>query len=45
MGQMLQDVKLAVMNQAPIHFYGRAGGMIFEVKEIVDQVMLHLGGQ
>jgi len=45
MGQMLQDVKLAVMNQAPVQFYGRAGGMIFEAQEIVDQVIHHLGGQ
>ena len=35
MGQMVQDVKLAVAGQYPVHFYGRTGGVIFEPAEIV----------
>lgn len=36
MGQMVEDVKLAVNGKYPVHFYGRCGGMIFEPSEIVD---------
>ncbi|CEH35949.1 3-methyl-2-oxobutanoate dehydrogenase subunit VorB [Romboutsia lituseburensis] len=28
MGQMVEDVRLAVEGRVPVHFYGRAGGMI-----------------
>jgi len=45
MGQMIQDVKLAVLGQVPVHFYGRAGGIIFEPSEIVNAVKSHLGGE
>ncbi len=45
MGQMVVDVKLAVNGLAPVHFYGRAGGMIFEPKEIIDAVRKHMGGE
>jgi pyruvate/2-oxoacid:ferredoxin oxidoreductase alpha subunit len=27
-GQMVEDVKLAVNGKAPVHFYGRCGGMV-----------------
>jgi pyruvate/2-oxoacid:ferredoxin oxidoreductase alpha subunit len=27
-GQMVEDVKLAVEGRAPVHFYGRSGGMV-----------------
>jgi len=36
MGQMLDDVKIAVAGKYPVHFYGRAGGVIFEPNEIAD---------
>lgn len=45
MGQMVYDVKLAVMNACPVHFYGRAGGMIFEPSEIEQEVLKHLKGE
>lgn len=45
MGQMLQDVKLAILGSVPVHFYGRAGGIIFEPSEIVAAVKSHLGGE
>jgi 2-oxoglutarate ferredoxin oxidoreductase subunit alpha len=38
MGQMIQDVKLAVEGRYPVHFYGRAGGSIFEPSEITAKV-------
>ncbi len=36
MGQMVQDVRLAVKEKVPVHHYGRVGGMIFETEELVD---------
>jgi 2-oxoglutarate ferredoxin oxidoreductase subunit alpha len=36
-GQMLEDVKLAVQNKAPVHFYNRMGGVVPNTEEIVEQ--------
>ena len=38
-GQMLDDVRLAVDGKAPVAFYGRTGGMVPTVKEMVEQMM------
>lgn len=38
MGQMVQDVRLAVNGRLPVEFYGRAGGMVFEPEEIASRV-------
>jgi len=38
MGQMIDDVRLAVNGRYPVHFYGRCGGVIFEPSEIVNKV-------
>jgi len=38
MGQMLEDVRLAVNGLAPVEFYGRTGGTIPSVKEIMDHL-------
>jgi 2-oxoglutarate ferredoxin oxidoreductase subunit alpha len=38
MGQMLEDVKLAVNGKRPVHFYGRTGGMVPEEEEILTQI-------
>lgn len=35
MGQMLDDVRLAVAERKPVMFYGRTGGMIPSVSEVV----------
>lgn len=38
LGQMIQDVKIAVNGKYPIHFYGRAGGIVPEPIEIVNEI-------
>jgi 2-oxoglutarate/2-oxoacid ferredoxin oxidoreductase subunit alpha len=37
-GQMVDDVRLAVNGERPVHFYGRTGGMVPTVSEIVAQI-------
>lgn len=50
MGQMVEDVRLAVEGKIPVHFYGRAGGMIpnpesiaINAKQIIENE-LAIGG-
>lgn len=38
MGQMVDDVRLAVDGRKPVAFYGRTGGIVPTVREIVEQV-------
>ena len=38
MGQMIEDVKLAVHEHVPVEFYGRVGGMVPTPGEIADKV-------
>jgi len=38
LGQMVEDVKLAVGDKAEVHFYGRCGGVIPTPEEILDKV-------
>jgi 2-oxoglutarate ferredoxin oxidoreductase subunit alpha len=44
MGQMVEDVKLAVNGKKPVHFYGRSGGMIPTPEGILGKVNEILGG-
>jgi pyruvate/2-oxoacid:ferredoxin oxidoreductase alpha subunit len=45
-GQMVEDVQLAVNGKAPVHFYGRCGGMVPGGKELVaEYVKILEGGQ
>jgi 2-oxoglutarate ferredoxin oxidoreductase subunit alpha len=37
-GQMVEDVKMAVAGKAPVVFYGRAGGAVPSVEEVVNQI-------
>ena len=37
-GQMVEDVKLAVAGKAPVVFYGRTGGGVPTVDEILDKI-------
>ncbi|ADQ07355.1 pyruvate flavodoxin/ferredoxin oxidoreductase domain protein [Caldicellulosiruptor hydrothermalis 108] len=36
LGQMLEDVKLSVEGKKTVHFYGRTGGMVPTIQEIMD---------
>lgn len=38
MGQMLEDVKLAVNGKAPVSFYGRPGGAVLLVEDILSAI-------
>ncbi|MEA1939819.1 MAG: 3-methyl-2-oxobutanoate dehydrogenase subunit VorB [Candidatus Caldatribacteriota bacterium] len=42
MGQMVEDVKLAVNGKAEVKFYGRAGGVIPSPEEILNEVKKYL---
>lgn len=44
MGQMVDDVKLAVNGERPVEFYGRTGGVIPTPREIHRKVMELAGG-
>jgi len=36
-GQMVDDVRLTVEGKKPVHFYGRMGGIVPKVSELVEQ--------
>jgi 2-oxoglutarate ferredoxin oxidoreductase subunit alpha len=38
LGQMIDDVKIAVNGACPVHFYGRTGGIIPGVSEILAEI-------
>ncbi|MBE5778143.1 MAG: 3-methyl-2-oxobutanoate dehydrogenase subunit VorB [Clostridiales bacterium] len=38
MGQMIDDVRLAINGERPVDFYGRTGGMVPTVNEIVEKI-------
>ena len=44
MGQMVEDVKLAVNGMAPVYFFGRTGGIIPTPQEIADEIRKIAGG-
>ena len=44
MGQMVEDVRLAVNGKKPVYFYGRSGGMFPTPKAIVEEAKKVLGG-
>lgn len=44
LGQMIDDVKLACECKLPVHFYGRAGGMVPSPAEIADKAKEIMGG-
>jgi len=43
-GQMVEDVRLAVKDRKPVHFYGRMGGAVPTPQEIIDEVTRLLKG-
>lgn len=44
MGQMVEDVKLAVNGQRPVHFTGRTGGMLPVASDVLKEVKRLLSG-
>ena len=42
MGQMLQDIQLALEGRKEIDFYGKAGGVVPSIEEVVEQVKASL---
>jgi 2-oxoglutarate ferredoxin oxidoreductase subunit alpha len=38
LGQMVEDVRLAVNGRAPVSFYGRPGGALVAVEDIAQQI-------
>ena len=38
MGQMIDDVKLAINCSKPVHFFGRTGGVIPTPAEILEEI-------
>lgn len=45
MGQMVEDVKLAVNGRVPVYHYGRLGGMVPPARDILEEVKkLYSGG-
>ncbi len=44
-GQMVEDVRLCVEGHAPVHFYGRTGGMVPSQEEILKKIVEMAGGE
>lgn len=44
MGQMVDDVKLAVDCKVPVHFFGRTGGIVPTPAEVLTQIQSIAGG-
>jgi hypothetical protein len=38
-GQMVEDVRLTLGGNVPVEFYGRVGGNVPSVEELVDKVL------
>ena len=36
MGQMVEDVRLAVNGKVPVEYYGRLGGMVHSPNEVLE---------
>ncbi len=44
MGQMVEDVRLAVNGRKPVHFYGRVGGMLPVARDVYNEVKKIMAG-
>lgn len=44
MGQMIDDIKIAIAGKLPVDFYGRSGGMIPTPEAICDKIKVMIGG-
>jgi 2-oxoglutarate ferredoxin oxidoreductase subunit alpha len=39
MGQMVEDVQLAVQGTVPVHFYGKAGGLVPSPEDVREAIL------
>ena len=44
MGQMVDDVRLAVNGEKPVFFFGRTGGIIPSPAEVLGEIQKIMGG-
>ena len=44
MGQMVDDVRLAIEHKKPVHFFGRTGGVVPTPNEVLEQIKIINGG-
>lgn len=44
-GQMIEDVRLAVGKDKPVHFYGRMGGVMPSPKEVYEKIIAIVNGK
>lgn len=44
-GQMIEDVKLSVLGAAPVHFYGRTGGIMPSPKAVYQNIVQVMDGK
>ncbi|MCL2023204.1 MAG: 3-methyl-2-oxobutanoate dehydrogenase subunit VorB [Oscillospiraceae bacterium] len=44
MGQMVDDVRLAISSKVPVHFYGRPGGIVPAPEEVLAEIEKIAGG-
>ena len=44
MGQMVDDVRLAVNGEKPVYFFGRTGGIIPSPAEVLGEIQRIMGG-
>lgn len=44
-GQMVEDVQLAVLGRAKVHFYGRMGGVVPTPREVLGEIQKVMGGE
>ncbi len=44
MGQMVDDVRLAVNGRRPVNFFGRTGGIIPTPAEVLNEIKKIMGG-
>jgi 2-oxoglutarate ferredoxin oxidoreductase subunit alpha len=42
LGQMVEDVRLAVNGKVPVHFMGKVGGLVFTPEEVAADIMKNL---
>jgi 2-oxoglutarate ferredoxin oxidoreductase subunit alpha len=44
LGQMVEDVRLAVEGRCPVRFFGRSGGVVVTPTEVLGEIRRMAGG-